>query len=275
MHNSDYYYKLSDRNNINPITLNWLGTEGVGDLMWGLNTAHQLAHVHKCMVDFRVHWKHDENYLWHFEDPETIIERFEYVRDFYLDPDLIIHNHVFNSTRDFTNSLRYSDLEFKPLPENRLNYWQFDPNVFEESIPGKIVIWRPTFNADPFVPSKLWKWEINGEQWNRVINILNKNYDVVELTYRTPIREAFYHISNCQQVIAYDGMWHYFARNIFKPMAVISGNRITHFHTPHAKMLRRDKVFNYVENLDKHTRELEIRAKRLKKQTEQWYDAHR
>ena len=58
--------------------------------------------------------------------------------------------------------------------------------------------------------------------------------NVVELTYRTPVREAMYEISTCRQVICYDGMWHYIAKNFARPMAVVSNEGVTKYHTPHA-----------------------------------------
>jgi hypothetical protein len=62
-------------------------------------------------------------------------------------------------------------------------------------------------------------------------------YDVVELCYRTPIREATYHINTCDFIICYDGMWHYIAKNFMKPMIVSSQDMITTYHTRHALRL--------------------------------------
>ena len=72
-----------------------------------------------------------------------------------------------------------------------------------------------------------------------------QGFNVVELTYRTPVSEAFYEISTCRLVLCYDGMWHYIARNFSIPMIVISKDGVTKYHTPHAITASGLKEDNY------------------------------
>ena len=59
--------------------VSWRGTPGVGDFMWALNSCYAYAIRDNVYVDLEMHWEHGEDYYHHFEDPETIIERMEYI----------------------------------------------------------------------------------------------------------------------------------------------------------------------------------------------------
>ncbi len=73
-------------------------------------------------------------------------------------------------------------------------------------------------------------------QWEEVIHMIREvhGYRVIEIDYRTPIREVLYHIKTCRATISYEGMWHYVAKNCRKPMIVLSDDPITNTHTPDA-----------------------------------------
>jgi len=238
----------------------WRGTPGVGDFMWALNCVHLHAFETKTRVNLEMHWEHDEDYLHHFEDPETIIERMDYIHNFYHRQDDVVISHVFNSNGRYTDwkfeddvidaedgnrqilaiqgrhknrfefeSGRYLDEKGSDAPKND---WLFRQDAFRSTDKNSIVIWRPTFNAE--IP-RTWKRILTNQQWDDIIKKLRRQgINITELTYRTPIREAMYHISRCRLVLCYDGMWHYIAKNFAKPLAVISGEKVTKYHTPHA-----------------------------------------
>jgi hypothetical protein len=247
----------------------WRGTPGVGDAMWALNCAHNYCHQNKVSVNLEMHWEHDEDYYHHFEDPETIIERMEYIHNFYHDKESVKVTHVFNSQDRYTDwkytddlittdegrlrsvaiqksksrfwfeSGSYTDETGAPIPDSD---WIFRKEVFRPSIKNKIVIWRPTFNAE--LP-RTWKNFLTFEEWEDIIEQLRSaGMYIVELTYRTPISEVLYHISTCRMVVCYDGMWHYVARNFARPIVVLSTEGITKYHTPHClriSPLRKDE----------------------------------
>ena len=237
----------------------WRGTPGVGDFMWALNCAHLHAYHTNTKVNLEMHWEHGEDHLHHFEDPETIIERMHYIHNFYHRQDDVVISHVFNSNGRYSDwsfkedivpdddgqlrikasdhpknrfhfeSNRYSDTPGQPAPKND---WLFRQDAFRSTDKNSIVIWRPTFNAE--IP-RTWKRILTNQQWDDIIKKLRRQgINITELTYRTPIREAMYHISRCRLVLCYDGMWHYIAKNFAKPLAVISGEKVTKYHTPHA-----------------------------------------
>lgn len=239
--------------------------------MWALNCAHNYCYTHNKKVTLEFHWEHDEYHLHHFEDPETIIERLEYLHNFYHRKDDVRIVHVYeadsrykdwsfsddlvhekdgsvriasihrkNKSRFWFESGAYSDKDGSPIPDSD---WLFRKDTFREIDQRKIVIWRPTFNAET---PRTWKRQLTNESWDDIIRQLSAaGLYVVELTYRTPVSEALYHISTCRQIVCYDGMWHYIARNLCRPMVVVSTEGVTKYHTPHcirANPDRKEKI---------------------------------
>lgn len=222
------------------------GTIGIGDVMYHLGVAHRWAHDHNRTVEIHFHWSHDEDYNYHFEDPETIIEKANYIQQFYYNKDQVIIKHIFNynfSSDEELNTHRllingerciisYMDELKKRITDEDTTYrrpnWLFDPRFKQKTNKNKVILWRSLFNAD--VPQK-WKIFEN----NDIIQMLESyDYNVVEVDYRTPIREVMWHINTCDFCVGYDGMWHYVAQNFMKPMYIFSNNILTELHTPGA-----------------------------------------
>lgn len=243
----------------------WRGTPGVGDFMWALNSCHKHAadnNVSKINLEF--HWEHGEDYLHHFEDPETIIERCNYIHNFYHDKDRVEVHHIFNAqgryrhwkfaddivtdksgekriaakshgmekARFWFESDAYNDRSGSPAPDNR---WIFRKDAFPEVDENRIVFWRPTWNAEK---PRTWKRQFSNEDWDMLIlHFKALGFNMHELSYRTPASEAMYLISTARMVICYDGIWHYVAKNFARPLAVVSGEGVTKYHTPNALRL--------------------------------------
>ena len=266
--------------------ITWRGTPGVGDFMWALNCAHLHTWRTKVPVTLEMHWNHDDDYNHHFEDPETIIERMQFCHRYYDRKDDVTVRHVLNSdgrysdweyfddtelmadgskrqvakghqkARFYFQSGTYDDTDGGNIPDND---WLFSDHAFREPIKKKIVFWRPTFNAET---PRTWKRLFTNDDWCVIIDQLKeKGYDMVELSYRTPIREAMYHLSTASQVICYDGMWHYMAKNFCVPMVVISTEGVTKYHTDYAIRASHDRevkrnIWYWVDNdelMQKHT----------------------
>lgn len=262
----------------------WRGTPGVGDFMWALNACHRYAadqNVRK--INLELHWEHGEDYLHHFEDPETIIERCDYIHDFYHDKDRVEVHHIYNAqgryrdwkfnddvvlesngekriaaimrkkARFWFESGHYTDKLGDRAPENN---WIFRKDAFQEYNPKRIVFWRPTWNAEQ---PRTWKRQFTNEDWDQLIRHFKAlGFEMHELSYRTPASEAMYLISTARMVICYDGIWHYVAKNFARPLAVISSEGVTKYHTPNA--LRLNPEAHYDERNVwwwlKHTSEL-------------------
>ena len=232
--------------------IQWKGTPGVGDFMYGLNFAHVNAYLlnKPVTIEFNWFWKVKEQY--HFEDPELTIERLEYLHNFYKDKDMVEVKHVYDSK----DSKVYKDITRGPserlIRASRLaslganNFWHFREDCHLkplDSDQNKVVFWRDTFNADIVRP---WKRLIDHHGWDRVMNNFQVNgYEPIELTYRTPVREAMYHINTAKFVMCYDGLWHYVAKNFHKPLIVLSRSSVTRLHTPEALTLDEKDAFHY------------------------------
>ena len=279
----------------------WRGTPGIGDFMWALNCVHNYCYNNNKKVTLEFHWEHNKDHLHHFEDPETIIERLEYLHNFYHRKDDVKIVHVYESdgrykdwkfsddlvsendgsvriaairrkkSRFWFESGEYLDEEESEIPNSD---WIFREDSFREIDKRKIVIWRPTFNAET---PRTWKRQLTNNQWDDIISKLRQEgLYTVELTYRTPVSEALYHISTCRQIVCYDGMWHYVARNLCSPMVVISTEGITKYHTPQCVRANPHdteeiNIFWWIDNIHKMLGHSKKKAIKYEERCRQFY----
>ncbi len=230
------------------VDVTWRGTWGVGDFMMALNVVHLHAWRLNCHVNLKMVWEHGPDHLHHFEEEETIIERMERIHNFYHQKERVTVTHEFNhrgkyyysdevkrSTRH-KNRFEFSDKSWSDALGEKLvdNEWTFREDCLDHPMydKNKVVVWRPLFNAES---PRTWKRLLTNDDWDGIIAKLRRaGLRIVELTYRTPVSEALFHIATCRMTVTYDGMWHYIARNFHKPMIVISEEGITTYHTPNA-----------------------------------------
>jgi hypothetical protein len=245
----------------------WRGTPGVGDFMWALNSCHKYAADHNIRkINLELHWEHGEDYYHHFEDPETIIERCNYIHNFYHQQERVEVHHIFNAhgryrdwkfdddvvlettgerriaaihkhkARFYFQSGFYDDTPGSDIPDND---WIFRQDAFKDYDPNRIVFWRPTWNAEK---PRTWKRIFENDDWDKLIaHFESKGFNMHELSYRTPVSEAMHLISTSRMVICYDGIWHYVAKNFARPLAVISGEGVTKYHTSNALRMNPDR----------------------------------
>lgn len=229
------------RDNYGVDTIRWKTTVGIGDSMYGLNIASMRAFVNQKPTKFQLHFYHDDFYHHHYEDPESVYDRFEYVRKRYLWPDMVQVEPVFNSKDTKLYKRFYQGITRRSQSE-LYRYWSFDQTLQVKSIPNKIVLWRPTFNAAQQLSG--YKMPMLDSEWQRMIDRLQDfGYNIVEICYRTPVSEAMYHIRTAECCISYEGMWHYIAKNFFKPHIVFSSSNITRWHTPAALWINDENFF--------------------------------
>ena len=92
---------------------------------------------------------------------------------------------------------------------------------------------------------RTWKRLFSNDDWDRLIGHFESlGFNMHELSYRTPASEAMYLISTARMVICYDGIWHYVAKNFARPLAVISGEGVTKYHTPNALRLNPESHYD-------------------------------
>jgi hypothetical protein len=255
--------------------IDWRGTIGVGDILYGLNCAHQLAHMFNHPIKMNVFWTHGEDYNYHYEDPETIIERTHYLHNMYHRQSDVTLNHIYNSPTDHEiEKLRWRGFGHTRESQRVLQFhhWMFRKELWHRGYSKKVVFWRPTFNREIPNGGKKWKMTFTVGEWERIIQFLElKGYNLVELGYRTPVNEAFYHIRTSSFCIFYDGMWQYIARNFCKPVITLGGSSIckvhspqgVHFSKPHDE---KNHFWDYLYRLPNNEKHLYRRANRYKKQ---------
>ena len=258
--------------------IDWKGTIGVGDILFGLNTAYMATHIARKKRDIEyttlnVYWEHAKDYLHHFEDPETIIERADYLQMFYHDKESVKMNHIFNSTDEEIKMLRYRGIQRYHNPSSVLDgipSWIFRRDSWcDNPVENKVVFWRPLFNAN--IP-RGWKRIFTNKHWEQIIGILERRgFSLVELSYRTPVHEAFYHINTSRFCIFYDGMWQYIARNICKPVISLGDSNILSVHSPQGVCFKTPEpdrgggtVFSYLKNIEANLEHLDRRCSKYR-----------
>ena len=223
--------------------IKWKTTVGIGDSMYAFNSAYMRAFVNQKPVKLELHHHFPKDHYFHYEDPESVDFRADYVLDRYIWKDIVNVEYVFSSEDYALYQKKYLGVR-KPWSNYSTPYkqWMFDPTLDTTSISKKIVLWRPTFNSDQQL--RLSKMCLLDHEWARLIDRLKDfGYDVVEIGYRTPVSEAMYHIRTCECCLSYEGMWHYITKNFFKPHIVIGEASITKWHTPAAIQIKEKNFF--------------------------------
>ena len=234
-------------------TIEITGKYGIGDACWALNVAHNTAKILSVPIELSVHWNWDRNYYYSYDDVENIIDQMDYIKNFYDNPQSVNVVHNINSNKADLHDingrmLNGPDPAYRSLRQS--NWWKFNQALKLPTIENKVVIWRSSFNFGPLPDSS--KEMVNNEDWNHMISKLQSNgYTVVELSYRTPIREAMYHINTCSSTIGYAGMWYYFANNWQKPCLIVSKRSITRVHMPAClEIADRKMILSICDNYD-------------------------
>ena len=115
--------------------------------------------------------------------------------------------------------------------------------MIEDNLKG--VCWTPKYNSEP---PKSWKRQLTEEDWTLSKERFESVADIIELSYRTPVQNAFEIIKECDFIFCYEGMWHFIARNFAKPIVIQSGEKVTEQNTPQVKRLNtRDDYLEWLE----------------------------
>jgi len=217
----------------------WRGTWGVGDAMLALNVCHKYCYDNNIKVNLEMHWEHGEDYLHSPDDPETIIERMEWLHTKYHRPEDVTVTHVYysdlfqhgNVNPDKQKDRFYFDSGAYDSTGAPSNHWPFKKELYRNHIKTKrIVIWTPTYNTEQ---PRLWKRFLTKDDWAYIISLLRREgWILVELTYRTPVKDAFEQIRKADYIFSYDGMWHYIAKNFSIPIFIPSWEGITGYACP-------------------------------------------
>ena len=200
------------------LNVQWRTGVGYGDFVTGLGYAFSSSIKYQMPVNITFHWNHEKDFLYHPLDPESLVDRCNYIHSTMINNNMVTVNHIYNSNPKFRffnqldefnpcHGLWYSNLEQKE--SNIVVLWSSQKNVE-----------KTTHDKDPAL-----------EYWDMIKYYLyEKGFDVREVTYRTPVRKLVELINVCKFGVGYDGLAHQIFKYIWKPLIVfckrISLNRI-------------------------------------------------
>lgn len=188
--------------------IEWRTGVGYGDFVTGLGYARNCTIRYQRPVTINFHWSHSKDFLFHKSDPETIINRCDYVNSVMLPVTNLHVVHTFSSFPKFRfiNQLE----EFNPL--HGLSYASTNP-----TIEPLVVLWTTEHNVsfpgsykDPVHP----KWNLVKQ------HLLQSGFAVEEVTYRSPISTVVNLINRCCFGVGYDGLIHQMFKFMWKPLLV-------------------------------------------------------
>lgn len=189
------------------LDVKWGTGIGYGDFVTGLGYAHTAAIKYQTPVHIEFHWAHSKDHRHSSLDPETIVDRCDYIYGVMRPLSQVTISHKFNSSNKFRF---YNQLdEFNPLH----GVWY--SNLPDNTQKKHVAIWTTDFNLS--FPGKH-KDPVN-KKWNDVRAALS-DYILEEITYRTPVKEAIEIVNRCEFGIGYDGLAHQLFKFMWKPLFV-------------------------------------------------------
>ena len=191
------------------LNIEWRTREGLGDFITGLGYAHSSVMKYQQPVHINFHWPNPKDTLISSIDKESINYRFDYILGLLRPVEGLTISHTYSSapTWRFINEFE----EFNPLH----GLWYPKDQLTTEK--GLVVQWSskhnlsfPGYGKDPLY-----------DHWDQIVrNLKAEGYNVVEVTYRTPIKEIMDVMMRCEFGIGYEGMVHQFFKFLWKPLIV-------------------------------------------------------
>lgn len=186
--------------------IEWRGGIGYGDFVTGLGYAHNCALKYQTNIDFKIHWDHDTEYKPNKNDPETILERCQYIYNLF-DNNRVSLSQITNSKPSFRFINQFHEfnplhgMHQLPLPVNQEKY---------------VVMWSSITNTTPVAK---FKDPLTKKEWKMTKDIIKDfEYNVVEVDYRTPVTEVITLCKNAVGGVGYDGSIHQIFKLIQKPV---------------------------------------------------------
>lgn len=216
-----------------PLTKNNAGFSYI--LYRGINRIHGYCKLFDIKnLECNLYWGHYKSstpYPEHFEDEETSIDMFNYIADRVVSDTKVKYNHIIEKKPDdFKYSVPFIGTNENPeffkkfvdvynpnkTKKNKICFWGLNKNLLSNRT------FRRLRYGDRWDPHSNWLHQTH-DDWLLIKSFLEKHYEVVELSYRLPIREVYYHISTCEFTIGYFGAFHVLSSLLNKPNISISG----------------------------------------------------
>jgi hypothetical protein len=157
----------------------------------------------------------------HFEDYETVLDVHTYLHNMVEFPKYKIN---FNHIIDYAPKDKIKNSLFEYCIEPSTGHFKFRNNLKTKK--NKICFWGFDKNLSSTQRFSIVHTDVVNQtydDWIKIRTFLESHYDVVEISYRTPIREVFYHLSTCEFSIGYAGAFHKLSIYLQKPNILIKG----------------------------------------------------
>ena len=241
------------------MTLNvkWRTGVGYGDFVTGLGYAHSATIKYRVPVSIEFYWNHSRDFLFSHNDPESIVDRCDYIYSIMRYSPMVEVKHKFNTKADFRF---YNQLdEFNPLH----GLWYTDLPMLTK--PKHIAIWTTENNVE--FPGIL--KDPAYRHWNEIREKFN-DYVIEEITYRTPVKTAIEIIQRCEFGIGYDGLAHQLFKFMWKPLFVLCRRKsLNNILIPQAVLFDNPVTFLKADN-EIIINEAKQKVIRVRKQHEQY-----
>lgn len=189
--------------------IEWEATYGYGDIIGGVT--HAIRHDR----DLYFNWHKDRHFYppdqkYHPDDPETIMERTEYIISKFKCNIEIQHVHKEKWEYRYINRV-----------EEDKWYGTVAPTVDEPEVTDTIAVWHPMDNVD------LKRQVLSNDDWEAMFKLLKtKGENLVFLSYRDPIDHVFETIRKAKLCIGYEGIGQLIAKNYYKPLITFTDNNV-------------------------------------------------
>lgn len=203
-----------------------------------LSYCYTLARYYEKDLEVEVLWSdyylEDNLYYKNWDETESSLDRFNFLHsmiEFKGDVKIHFNHKILEGGLAVGEKFKKQFYKEKCVPfhklmqglanrdecqDNRVLLWPLRNCL--ERIPNKVTFWKPTFVHKMWGQADDVKW-VGGpgrmkyshllyyyNEWNEILENLKNSYDVVEIEYRTPVREVYHHLSTSQFTFGYNGI---------------------------------------------------------------------
>ena len=229
------------------LTVNWKGKVGYGDIVSPICYAHNVSSQLDTKVKLVFHWPHDSSFKQYDDDPETLMERASFIYERCVKANVVVE-HRYNSL--LPKNFHHDNYEYV---DGLHNYWySTERNI---GYTEEVVVCGTHLNHVTMEQyGKTWKDPLGEQQWAAFTERLKNNFDVQEVSYRTPIDQLFRIIRRAKVFIGYHGSAAWAARFVQIPMVVFTNRAgLTGSSFNHAA-LKTNVEDDFEGNLDRYIR---------------------
>lgn len=210
---------ITDLNTIGSNTFVAEGTYGYGDIVGATSYALRSNYRNICFVWFTDRKWSPPNKRYHKNDPETILERTDYIVQ------------KMSRTIKVSHVLKDGGV-VRPYHKYRQNYYDtLHPFLDQSEDHGHIALWTTKYNVDNiyYHPQRRFKDPIHHDDIMKALNLID--IPIEHVSYRDPIHSTFEKIRTASICIGYEGIGQLIAKNYYKPTITFSSGIISKFTT--------------------------------------------